>query len=71
MGKMAFGILRAFLSRLRDRDIVPELPQLTPILRQFQVRDNHYEQVLFEIREEERSPMIEVPEYRAKRGLAA
>ena len=71
LGKMAFGILRAFLSRLRDRDIVPQLPQLTPILRQFQVRDNHYEQVLFEISEEERSPMIQVPQYRAKRGLAA
>ncbi len=71
LGKMAFGILRAFFSRLRSRGIVPDLPPLTPLLRQFQVQGREYEQVIFELREEERPPMIEIPEYRAKRGLDA
>jgi glucosyl-3-phosphoglycerate synthase len=70
LGKMAFGILHAFLSRLRSRSLLETLPPLTPILRQFQVRDNHYEQVIHELHEEERPPMIEVPAYRQKRGLA-
>ena len=39
------------------------------MLRQFQTRDDQYEQVLFEIREEERPPMIDVPAYREKRDL--
>jgi glucosyl-3-phosphoglycerate synthase len=71
LGKMAFGILRAFFSRLRSRGIVPDLPSLTSLLRQFQVQGREYEQVIFELREEERPPMIEIPEYRAKRGLDA
>ena len=69
LGRMAFGILRAFFSRLRMHGNVPDLPELTPMLRQFQTRDDQYEQVLFEIREEERPPMIDVPAYREKRGL--
>ncbi len=69
LGKMSFGILHAFLSRLRSRNIVPELPTLTPILRQFQVRDKKYEQVIHELYEEERPPMIQVPEYRSRYGL--
>ena len=69
LGRMAFGILRAFFSRLRMHGNVPDLPELTPMLRQFQTRDDQYEQVLLEIREEERPPMIDVPAYREKRGL--
>jgi len=68
LGKMAFGILHTFLNRLRSRGIVPDLPTLTPILRQFQAREENYEQVLFEIREEERPPMIDIDAYRRMRG---
>jgi len=70
LGKMSFGILRTFLSRLRVLGVAPNLPELTPILRQFQARDNSYEQVMYEIPEEERPPMIEVAEYRERRGMA-
>jgi len=70
LGKMSFGILHTFLTRLRARGILPGLPELTPILRQFQFHDGKYEQVIHELREEERPPMIEVPEYRDRRGLA-
>lgn len=69
LGKMSFGILRTFLSRLRSRGIVVDLPELPTIMHQYQVRDQNYEAVRLDIREEERPPMIEVPEYRARRGL--
>ncbi len=69
LGKMSFGILRTFLKRLKSKGIIKDLPELTPFLRQFQAREDHYEQIIHEIVEEERPPMIEVPEYRAKRGL--
>ncbi len=69
LGKMAFGILRTFLKRLKTKGIVADMPELTPYLRQFQARDNSYEQIIHEIVEEERPPMIELSEYRKRRGI--
>lgn len=69
LGKMAFGIMRAFFKRLKARGIVSDLPELTCNLRQFLAQENRYQQVIHEIYEEERPPMIEVPEYRRKFGL--
>ncbi|MCB1070766.1 MAG: glucosyl-3-phosphoglycerate synthase [Verrucomicrobia bacterium] len=69
LGKMAFGILRAFLSRLKSLGMVKDLPDLSVMLRQFQARDTAYEEIEFEIREEERPPMNTIPAYRKKMGL--
>lgn len=69
LGKMAFGILRAFLSRAEALGVIGELPELSTLLRQFQVQEQHFEQLQFEIVEEERQPMIELPEYREKFGI--
>ncbi len=69
LGKMAFGIQRAFLSRLKSLGLVKSLPELSTVLRQFQSRDGRYEEIEHIIREEERPPMIEVPAYRKKCGL--
>ena len=69
LGKMSFGILRAFIKRLQSRGLIENLPELTTTLRQFQAREMTLEQVLYEISEEERPPMVEVEEYRALRGL--
>ncbi len=69
LGKMSFGILRAFFKRLKARGIVGELPELTASLRQFQAVESQYEQVIHEIYEEERPPMIELAAYREKYGL--
>jgi len=66
LGKMSFGILQSFLLRMKTFGMFDKLPQLETIYRQFQVQENRYEQVTFEIIEEERRPMIEVPAYRAK-----
>ena len=69
LGKMAFGILQTILNRMKSLGIITDLPEVTPVLRQFQAHDSYYEQVEFEIREFERPPMIEVPAYRKKFGI--
>ncbi len=69
LGKMSFGILRAFIKRLQSLGLIENLPELTTTLRQFQAREMTLEQVLYEISEEERPPMVELEEYRARRGL--
>ncbi|NCC52341.1 MAG: glucosyl-3-phosphoglycerate synthase [Spartobacteria bacterium] len=69
LGKMAFGILQTFLSRVQKLGIVPQLPELHTVLRQFQVNDKQFEQLEHHILEEERPPMITIPAYRKKRGM--
>jgi len=69
LGKMAFGILQTFLSRAESLGIIPELPELSPILRQFQVNNDVFETVENKIVEEERPPMITVEDYRKKFNL--
>lgn len=69
LGKMAFGILHAFLGRLRSRGLLSQLSDITSELHQFQVHNEQYEQVIFTILDEERPPMIEIPAYRALLGI--
>ncbi|MDZ8117676.1 glucosyl-3-phosphoglycerate synthase [Pontiella agarivorans] len=69
LGKMAFGILRAFLFRAEELGVIGELPELSTVLKQFQAHDEEFEQVSHTIVEEERPPMIELPEYREKFGI--
>jgi len=66
LGKMAFGILQTFLKRLEALGILSNLPELCTTLRQFQVNNNLFEEIPLNIIEEERPPMIEIPEYRKK-----
>lgn len=69
LGKMAFGILQSFLNRMESYELVDKLPEMSNIFRQFQAEGNRYEQVLREIVEEERPPMLEIAEYRKKFGI--
>jgi len=69
LGKMAFGILQTFNARVESLGLVKDLPKLNNTLRQFQARNNVFEEVEYEILEEERPPMIEIPLYREKFGL--
>ena len=66
LGKMAFGILQTFIKRLNANGMVVDLPQLTMNLRQFQVRESQYEQIIHEIVEEERPPMQQIAAYQEK-----
>lgn len=69
LGKMAFGILQTFLTRLKTQGLVSDLPPYNTMLRQFQARESVYEQVGHEIQEFERPPMATLPAYREKFGL--
>ncbi|MFP4353052.1 MAG: glucosyl-3-phosphoglycerate synthase [Puniceicoccaceae bacterium] len=66
LGKMSFGILQTFLRRMESFGMFDRLPGLETVYRQFQAHEKRYEQVTFDIVEEERRPMIEVPAYREK-----
>lgn len=67
LGRMAFGILQTFISRAAAAGILKNLPDMSHIMRQFQVQnDKAYEQVEYEINEDERPPMITIPAYKAK-----
>ena len=66
LGKMAFGILQTFLSRIESLEILKQLPDLSTTLRQFQVKNNLFEEVTYDINEVERPPMEQVPQYREK-----
>jgi glucosyl-3-phosphoglycerate synthase len=66
LGRMAFGILQTFLRRVESLGVVGNLPELSTVLRQFQVVQSTFEEVDVEIVEEERPPMIELKEYREK-----
>jgi glucosyl-3-phosphoglycerate synthase len=66
LGKMSFGIIQTFISRLKRMNIVSNDFEVGTILRQFQVQDRTFEEVEQVIVEEERPPMIEIPEYREK-----
>ncbi|MCG8526337.1 MAG: glucosyl-3-phosphoglycerate synthase [Opitutales bacterium] len=69
LGKMSFGILQSFLNRVEAYGMIDKMPELATIYRQFQAQENRYEQVTFEILEEERPPMIENEDYRKKFGI--
>jgi len=69
LGKMSFGILQTFLRRVEDLGILKDLPELHQALRQFQTRDKEHEQIEYEYAEEERPPMITIPDYRKKFGV--
>lgn len=68
LGKMAFGILRTFLARSEALGSTKDMAKFSTTLRQFQAHDDRYEQIEYEIVEEERPPMITLPEYREKFG---
>ena len=71
LGKMAFGILQTFFSRVKTLGIIKDLPDTETVLRQFQAKDKFFEQIEYKIVEKERPPMIEVPDYRKKFGISS
>ena len=45
LGKMAFGILRAFLYRAEALGVIGTLPELSTVLKQFQAHDEEFERL--------------------------
>jgi glucosyl-3-phosphoglycerate synthase len=66
LGKMSFGILQTFFSRLMALGIIKDKLELSHVLRQFQAHDDEFESLELNIREEERPPMNTVDAYRKK-----
>jgi glucosyl-3-phosphoglycerate synthase len=66
LGKMSFGILQTFLSRMQSLGLVEKLPKMETVLRQFEAQDKVFHSVEKKIIEEERPPMITVREYKEK-----
>lgn len=68
LGKMSFGILQTFLNRIQANGMVSDLPELHGQFRQFLAEGHRYELTRKEIVEEERPPMMSLPEYLLKHG---
>ena len=66
LGRMAFGVLRTFMSRLKRDELVELKRELPSIMRQYEVHEGDYRQLKHNIEELERQPMIEVAAYREK-----
>ncbi len=66
LGKMSFGILQSFLTRLEQFDMIKDMAELQKIYRHFEAQDSEYRIIEKEIQEEERPPMMTIPAYRDK-----
>ncbi|MBI9104548.1 MAG: glucosyl-3-phosphoglycerate synthase [Spirochaetales bacterium] len=69
LGRMSFGILQTFLSRMKALGLMKDMPAFENILRQFQAHNQEFETIEHVIVEEERPPMLSLPQYRKKMGL--
>ncbi|MBT6484685.1 MAG: glucosyl-3-phosphoglycerate synthase [Planctomycetaceae bacterium] len=66
LGRMSFGILRAFFSRLTGAERAQFRDALPNIMRQHSVNDGNFEQRQFQIDEIERPPILEIESYLEK-----
>ena len=67
LGKMSFGILQTFINRLHSQGKIDQMPDMETFYRRFEVEDGTYNQLVQEVVEEERPPMIEIEAYRNRR----
>jgi glucosyl-3-phosphoglycerate synthase len=64
LGKMSFGILQTFFNRLHAQGKIDQMPDMETFYHRFEVEDGIYSQLVQEVVEEERPPMIEIEGYR-------
>jgi glucosyl-3-phosphoglycerate synthase len=64
LGKMSFGILQTFFNRLHAQGKIDQMPDLETFYRRFEVEDGNYRQLIQEVVEEERPPMMDIEGYR-------
>jgi len=63
LGRMSFGILQSLLSRLRAQGKMTTSGELSNVYRALEITGPHYQEIQTEIIEEERPPLVDVPEY--------
>jgi glucosyl-3-phosphoglycerate synthase len=66
LGRMSFGILQTFLTRMETFGLIKEMTEINRIYRHFEAQDRSYHLKEKVIEEDERRPMIEVPAYQEK-----
>lgn len=66
LGKMSFGILQSFLTRMEEFGMVKEMVELQKTYRHFEAQERKYILMEKEIQEVERPPMMTIPAYRKK-----
>lgn len=66
LGKMSFGILQSFMKRMEAFGQLEKLPEMSSIYKHFQAQDESYQLIEKEVLEEERPPMITIPQYKEK-----
>ena len=66
LSRMSFGILQTFFSRLQRFGILETREALLTVFRRVQVNEQQFQMMAQTILEDERPPMIEIPEYLAK-----
>ena len=66
LSRMSFGILQTFFSRLQRFGILETIEDLRTVFRRVQVNEQQFQMMAQTILEDERPPMIEIPEYLAK-----
>ncbi len=66
LGRMSFGILQTMFRRLEKQGMLDLKHELYNQMIQHKVVNGKYEPNIFDIREQERPPIIEVPEYQKK-----
>jgi glucosyl-3-phosphoglycerate synthase len=71
LSKMSFAIIQAVVSKLEGRSRMPMLDDVNKTMKLIRHTAAGYSLDVEEIAERERRPMIEVPEYRSRRGLPA
>ncbi|HEX6387298.1 MAG TPA: glucosyl-3-phosphoglycerate synthase, partial [Anaerolineae bacterium] len=69
LSKMSFAIIQTFFSKLERRYGHEMLQDVNRTMKSIRYESGHYHLEVEEIAELERPPMIEIPEYRQKRGL--
>ena len=70
LGRMSFVVLKTFLKRLERLGLVEFRKEPYDQMLQYRLVGERLAPEVFEIQGLERPPMVEIPEYRAKMGIA-
>ena len=70
LSRMAHEIFQVFISRLEDHHKIEMVSDISKSMKLIRLKGRHYSLEEVDIIERERPPMIEIPEYRRKMGIA-
>jgi glucosyl-3-phosphoglycerate synthase len=71
LSQMSFAIIQVFMERLQERNRIELLEEVNRTMKLVKGKGNSYALEVKNIRDQERPPMVTIPEYRAKRQSRA